>query len=95
MRHSVSIKFMWADLSLPERAQRAAAHGFTDVELWDWRGEDMDGFAEACRASGWSARSATLGRTRRSMSAHCRLIVLVCVPAWNVIVSCSASARST
>jgi len=52
LRHSVSIKFMWADLPLPERARRAAAHGFTDVELWDWRGDDIDGLAEACRESG-------------------------------------------
>src|SRR5207244_7949778 len=52
LRHSVSIKFMWPDLSLPERARRAAAHGFTDVELWDWRGEDVDGLAEVCRETG-------------------------------------------
>jgi hydroxypyruvate isomerase len=52
VRHSVSIKFMWSDLSLPQRARRAAANGFDDVELWDWRGEDIDGLAEACRESG-------------------------------------------
>ena len=52
MRHSVSIKFMWSGLSLPERARRAAANGFDDVELWDWRDEDIDGLAEACRESG-------------------------------------------
>jgi hydroxypyruvate isomerase len=43
---------MWADLPLPERGRRAAAHGFDLVELWDWRGEDVDGLAEACRESG-------------------------------------------
>jgi hydroxypyruvate isomerase len=52
VRHSVSVRFMWSELPLPERARRAAAHGFTDVELWDWRGEDIDGLAEACRESG-------------------------------------------
>lgn len=52
MRHSVSIKFMWGDLPLRERAARAAAHGFDAVELWDWRGEDIDGLAEACRMEG-------------------------------------------
>ena len=52
MKYSVSIKFMWADLPLPERARKAAAHGFDLVELWDWRGEDIDGLAEACRESG-------------------------------------------
>jgi hydroxypyruvate isomerase len=51
MKYSVSIKFMWADLPLPERARRAAAHGFDRVELWDWRGEDIDALAEACRSS--------------------------------------------
>ena len=52
MRHSVSIKFMWADLPLPERARQAAAHGFDLVELWDWRGEDIDGLAAGCREAG-------------------------------------------
>jgi hydroxypyruvate isomerase len=52
VRHSVSIKFMWGDLPLRERAARAAAHGFDAVELWDWRGEDIDGLAEACRMEG-------------------------------------------
>ncbi len=52
MRHSVSIKFMWADLPLPERARRAAGHGFDLVELWDWRGEDVEGLAAACSETG-------------------------------------------
>ena len=43
---------MWADLPLPERARRAAAHGFECVELWDWRGEDIEGLIGACRESG-------------------------------------------
>ena len=47
MRHSVSIRFMWAELPLAERARRAASHGFDDVELWDWRGEDLDALDEA------------------------------------------------
>lgn len=52
MKRSVSIRFMWADLPLPERARRAAANGFDCVELWDWRGEDIDGLAAVCRESG-------------------------------------------
>lgn len=52
MRYSVSLRFMWADLPLPERVRRAAAHGFDAVELWDWRGEDVDGCAAACRETG-------------------------------------------
>jgi hydroxypyruvate isomerase len=51
VRHSVSIKFMWSDLPLLERARLAAAHGFDDVELWDWRNEDIDGLADVCRES--------------------------------------------
>lgn len=48
MKYGISIKFMWADLPLPERARRAAEHGFDRVDLWDWRGEDIDGLAAAC-----------------------------------------------
>lgn len=52
MKHAVSIKFMWADLPLPDRARRAAAHGFDRVDLWDWRGEDIEGLSAACRETG-------------------------------------------
>jgi hydroxypyruvate isomerase len=52
VRHSVSIRFMWTELPLAERARRAAAHGFDDVELWDWRGEDVDGLAAARAETG-------------------------------------------
>lgn len=52
MKHAVSIRFMWSDLPLPERARRAAGHGFDCVDLWDWRGEDIDGLAAACRETG-------------------------------------------
>jgi hydroxypyruvate isomerase len=52
MRHSVSIRFMWADLPLADRARRAAEHGFDDVELWDWRGEDLDALEAAGRDTG-------------------------------------------
>jgi hydroxypyruvate isomerase len=57
---------MWADLPLPERARRAAAHGFTDVELWDWRGEDIDGLADACRECG-IAIAGFFGHSRASL----------------------------
>jgi hydroxypyruvate isomerase len=43
---------MWSELPLDERARRAAAHGFDDVELWDWRGEDLDAFEAACAETG-------------------------------------------
>ena len=52
VKHSVSIRFMWADLPLPERARRAGAHGFGCVELWDWREEPMDELAAACGEAG-------------------------------------------
>ncbi len=52
MKYSVSIRFMWAEVEMPERAQRAAAHGFDRIELWDWRGEEIDAIAAACRESG-------------------------------------------
>jgi hydroxypyruvate isomerase len=52
VKHAISIKFMWAELPLPERARRAAAHGFDRVDLWDWRGEDIDGLAEVCAETG-------------------------------------------
>jgi sugar phosphate isomerase/epimerase len=52
VKFAVSIKFMWGDMPLPERARRAAAHGFDRVDLWDWRGEDIDGLAEVCRETG-------------------------------------------
>lgn len=48
MKYSVSIRFLWADLPVPERARQAAAHGFDSVELWDWRGEDIDSLHQAC-----------------------------------------------
>lgn len=43
---------MWPELSLADRVRRAARHGFDGVELWDWRGEDIDGCAQACRETG-------------------------------------------
>lgn len=52
MRYSVSLRFMWARLPLPERAREAARHGFDSVELWDWRGEDVDALSSACRTGG-------------------------------------------
>jgi len=52
LKYSVSIKFMWSALPLPERARRAAGHGFDRVDLWDWRGEDIDGLAAVCRETG-------------------------------------------
>jgi hydroxypyruvate isomerase len=49
---SLTLKFMWTDLPLPERAARAADHGFQRVDLWDWRDEDVDGLAAVCRDRG-------------------------------------------
>jgi hydroxypyruvate isomerase len=43
---------MWRNLPLAERAKAAANHGFNCVELWDWRGDDIDGLAAACRETG-------------------------------------------
>lgn len=52
MKHSISLKFMWSDRALPERATRAAEHNFDLVELWDWRNEPVDDLAAACRDAG-------------------------------------------
>lgn len=52
MKHSASIRFLWADLPLAERARKAAANGFDSVELWDWRGEDLNALHDACQESG-------------------------------------------
>jgi len=52
VKYAVSLKFMWSDLALAERARRAAAHGFHRVDLWDWRGEDIEGLAAVCRELG-------------------------------------------
>ena len=52
MKYSVSIRFLWADLPLPERARQAAMHGFDGVDLWDWRTEDMSALHDACCESG-------------------------------------------
>ena len=52
MKHSISLKFMWSDRALPERAKRAAEHNFDLVELWDWRDEPIDDLAAVCRETG-------------------------------------------
>jgi len=52
MKYSASIKFLWADLPLAERARQAALNGFDSVELWDWRGEDMDTLHNVCQETG-------------------------------------------
>jgi len=52
VKHSVSIQFMWADLPFPDRARCAAEHGFDRVDLWDWRGFDIDELAETCKDVG-------------------------------------------
>ena len=52
MHYGASIKFLWASLPAAERVAAAAAAGFDAVELWDWRGEDMDTLSNACRRHG-------------------------------------------
>lgn len=49
MKHDLSIRFMWPELSAPDRARKAATYGFDMIELWDWRTEDMDALHEACQ----------------------------------------------
>lgn len=51
-KHTLSIKFLWPQLSLADRARLAARHGFDGVELWDWRGEDVDGCGSTCHEVG-------------------------------------------
>ena len=52
MQYSATLKFLWPELELPDRARKAAEHGFDTVDLWDWRGEDIDGLHEVCQAEG-------------------------------------------
>ncbi|RME62594.1 MAG: hypothetical protein D6782_11885, partial [Alphaproteobacteria bacterium] len=52
MEYGASIKFLWADLPVAKRVAAAAAAGFDAVELWDWRGEDMDALHAACKTHG-------------------------------------------
>ena len=52
MRYSVSLQFMWTELSFPDRVRKAASHGFDQVDLWDWRDVDIDELGETCRAEG-------------------------------------------
>lgn len=52
MRYSVNLQFMWPELSFPDRVRKAAAMGFDQVDLWDWRDCDIDAVGEACRAEG-------------------------------------------
>lgn len=52
MRYSVNLQFMWTELSFPDRVRKAAAFGFDQVDLWDWRDSDIDGVAAACQAEG-------------------------------------------
>lgn len=52
MQHVLSIRFMWPELTMPERACKAASFGFEAIEIWDWRTEDMDALQAACQDSG-------------------------------------------
>jgi hydroxypyruvate isomerase len=49
MKRTLSVKFMWPELSLADRVRAAARHGFDGVELWDWRGIDLDECLDAIR----------------------------------------------
>ncbi|PCI47738.1 MAG: hypothetical protein COB49_06825 [Alphaproteobacteria bacterium] len=51
MKYSASMKFLWADLPLPDRARKAKENGFDSIELWDWRSEDMAALQDACDES--------------------------------------------
>jgi hydroxypyruvate isomerase len=52
VKHTLSVKFMWPEVSTADRIRAAARHGFDGVELWDWRGEDLDACVEAIRETG-------------------------------------------
>jgi len=52
MKYVLSVKFLWPDRPLADRARLAASHGFDGIEMWDWRDEDVDGCASACREAG-------------------------------------------
>jgi hydroxypyruvate isomerase len=52
MRYSLCLQFMWPDRSVPERVALAAGHGFARVDLWDWRGVDLDDLVRAAERDG-------------------------------------------
>lgn len=52
MKYSVNLQFMWTELSFPDRVRKAAAFGFDQVDLWDWRDTDIDSLGDTCRAEG-------------------------------------------
>ena len=52
MRYSISLQFMWTDLSYPDRVRKAASHGFDQVDLWDWKDIGIDELGETCRTEG-------------------------------------------
>jgi len=49
MQYGASINFLWAELPIAKRVEAAAAARFDMVELWDWRGEDMNSLHAACQ----------------------------------------------
>jgi hydroxypyruvate isomerase len=67
VKHTLSIKFMWPELPLAERVRAAARDGFDGVELWDWRGEDIDGCSVACRETG-TELTAFFGHSRGGLA---------------------------
>ncbi|MGH2961933.1 MAG: TIM barrel protein [Solirubrobacterales bacterium] len=67
MKHSVSIRFMWPEVPFAERGRRAAEAGFDCVEMWDWRGEDIDGLHEVCEQAG-TAIAGFFGHSRGGLA---------------------------
>lgn len=49
-RFAVNLELWWTELPFLDRIRRAAELGFPAIELWDWRGKDVDRIAELCRA---------------------------------------------
>jgi len=51
-RFAVNVEMWWRRLPFLERLQQAAALGFPAVEMWPWRGKDIDAVADQARRLG-------------------------------------------
>ena len=51
-RFAVNVEMWWRKLPLLERVEQAIALGFPAIELWPWKGKDLDALAELCARGG-------------------------------------------
>lgn len=49
---AINIEMWFGGMSYPDRIKKTAALGFTGVEMWPWRGKDLDAIKKACDETG-------------------------------------------